>query len=245
VQYETILVQRNALLRDALARFFDNSPFRVVASFPYFDDQILRQKPDLLLVDLGGDSLLRFREAWSEARVVALAERRDVGEATSAFHAGANAYLADVTSSEVLIKSLELVMAGAAIFPFETLAKVLRNNCTSRRAARGGITIPLSPRQKTILGCLADGISNKDIARKLDTTEATVKVHMKEILRKLGVQNRTQAAMWALSQPPSHSGAPSQQTAGALPRVADAAGHVHSDPIGRSEGPRAQPRWLN
>jgi two-component system nitrate/nitrite response regulator NarL len=147
---------------------------------------------------------------------VALAERRDVDEATSAFHAGANAYLAAVTSSEALIKSLELVMAGAAIFPFETLSKVLGNNGTSRRVAHRGNT--LTPRQKTILGCLADGISNKDIARKLDTTEATVKVHMKEILRKLGVQNRTQAAMWALSQPPSHSAAPSQQTAGALPR---------------------------
>ena len=57
----------------------------------------------------------------------------------------------------------------------------------------------LSPREKSILRCLIEGDSNKSIARKIDIAEATVKVHVKAILRKIRVQNRTQAAIWAMN----------------------------------------------
>ena len=57
----------------------------------------------------------------------------------------------------------------------------------------------LSPREKSILRCLIEGDSNKCIARKIDIAEATVKVHVKAILRKIRVQNRTQAAIWAMN----------------------------------------------
>ena len=57
----------------------------------------------------------------------------------------------------------------------------------------------LSPREKSILLCIIEGDSNKCIARKMDITEATVKVHVKAILRKIRVQNRTQAAIWGLN----------------------------------------------
>jgi two-component system, NarL family, nitrate/nitrite response regulator NarL len=60
----------------------------------------------------------------------------------------------------------------------------------------------LSTRQQSILGCLIQGDSNKTIARKMTITEATVKVHVKAILRKIRVQNRTQAAIWAMSTGP-------------------------------------------
>jgi len=57
----------------------------------------------------------------------------------------------------------------------------------------------LSPREKSVLRCLIEGDSNKCIARKIDIAEATVKVHVKAIFRKIGVQNRTQAAIWAIN----------------------------------------------
>jgi two-component system nitrate/nitrite response regulator NarL len=57
----------------------------------------------------------------------------------------------------------------------------------------------LSPQEKVILRCLIEGDSNKYIARKIDVTEATVKVHVKAILRKIRVQNRTQAAVWGIN----------------------------------------------
>jgi two-component system nitrate/nitrite response regulator NarL len=57
---------------------------------------------------------------------------------------------------------------------------------------------PLTPRENEILGCLTEGASNKLIARQLGITEATVKIHVKALVRKIGVQNRTQAALWAV-----------------------------------------------
>ena len=66
----------------------------------------------------------------------------------------------------------------------------------------------LSVRETVILRCLMDGDSNKIIARKFDITEATVKVHVKAILRKIQAKNRTQAAIWAASHLPSNRGAP-------------------------------------
>ena len=221
MHYDTVLVQRNGLLREGLARLLDNSPFRVLASLSIFDGQVPsvlpQQEPGLLLVDLGSDSLERFKERWPAARIVALAERSDVDEAVSAFRAGANAYLANVTSGDALIKSLELVMAGATIFPFEILSTILANHSapprpdTAETGINGANVRGLSEREKAILICLADGSSNKVIARKVDAAEATVKVHIKAILRKIGVKNRTQAAIWALNQ---GSGAASRQARG-------------------------------
>jgi two-component system, NarL family, nitrate/nitrite response regulator NarL len=210
VHYDTVLVQRNGLLREGLARLLDNSPFRIVGSFPNFDGQVPsvlpQQEPALLLVDIGGDSLERFKQVWPAARFVALAERPDVDEAISVFQAGANAYLAHVTSGDALIKSLEAVMAGATIVPFEILSTILDKNRTSQTfdVADSGISAAsiaaLSPREKAILAYLAKGHSNKVIARKVDVTEGTVKVHVKAILRKMGAENRTQAVIWALNQ---------------------------------------------
>ena len=65
--------------------------------------------------------------------------------------------------------------------------------------AEGEIAPHLSPREQSILRCLTEGDSNKSIARKIDIAEATVKVHMKAILRKIRVHNRTQAAIWGMN----------------------------------------------
>ena len=71
--------------------------------------------------------------------------------------------------------------------------------------AESGYTPRLSPRQQSILHCLIQGDSNKAIARKMAITEATVKVHVKAILRRIQVHNRTQAAIWAMSNGPFFS----------------------------------------
>ena len=227
MQYETVVVQRNGLLREGLARLLDNSPFHVVAMFPQFcarvADALPEGEPGLVLVDLDCDSIKSLKEAWPSTRIVVLAEAPDADEAISAFRAGANAYLADVTSGDALIKSLELVMAGATIFPGEMLPTILGRNGASppfeiahSKFSASGIA-GLSPQEKVILGCLADGSSNKVIARKVDAAEATVKVHVKAILRKIGAQNRTQAAIWALNQ--GALAPPSRQTRDALPAL--------------------------
>jgi DNA-binding CsgD family transcriptional regulator len=119
----------------------------------------------------------------------------------------------------VFVKSIELVMMGETIYPPAFLSFVLDSGTNSFDetaprderekappiatenafiATESTIAPQLSPREKSILRCLVEGDSNKCIARKIDIAEATVKVHVKAILRKIRVQNRTQAAVWGM-----------------------------------------------
>jgi two-component system nitrate/nitrite response regulator NarL len=130
-------------------------------------------------------------------------------ELVSAFRAGANGYLVDMTCA-AFIKSLELVMMGETIFPLAFLSFVLdpesehlceavpgdENNKAILVTTADTLAPQLSSREKSVLRCLIKGDSNKCIAREMDIAEATVKVHVKAILRKIRVRNRTQAAIW-------------------------------------------------
>jgi two-component system nitrate/nitrite response regulator NarL len=129
------------------------------------------------------------------------------------FRAGANGYFVDVMTCEVFIKSIELVMMGETVFPPAFLSFVLdpegnrlgqaaprdENDKAIRVGTENTLAPQLSTREKLILRCLIEGDSNKRIARKIDIAEATVKVHVKSILRKIRVQNRTQAAIWGMN----------------------------------------------
>jgi two-component system nitrate/nitrite response regulator NarL len=160
-----------------------------------------------------------------------VADHYRLDELVSAFRAGANGYFVDIMTCDVFIKSMELVMMGETIFPpaflsfvlgsegghlGETVAPRHEKNHAIFILTEGTLTPQLSPREKSILRCLIEGDPNKCIARKIDIAEATVKVHVKAILRKIGVQNRTQAAIWGMnnsslmrpandSSPPSNS----------------------------------------
>jgi two-component system, NarL family, nitrate/nitrite response regulator NarL len=125
---------------------------------------------------------------------------------------------------------VELVMMGETVFPpaFLSLALVDDHHVSNRASSVGSsgamltagtIDPRLSPRERSILRCLIVGDSNKCIARKIEIAEATVKVHIKAILRKIQVQNRTQAAIWGvnhafLAEAPDTSLVPSNAGAG-------------------------------
>ena len=97
----------------------------------------------------------------------------------------------------MFVKSLDLVVLGEAVLPVSAL-----DLCYLGGSYEFGVEHRikgLSARETMILRCLMDGDSNKIIARKFDITEATVKVHVKAILRKIQAKNRTQAAIWAAS----------------------------------------------
>lgn len=160
-----------------------------------------------------------MRDKCPNARVVVVADHYRSTEPDLAFQVGAAGYLVSDMSCDAFVKSLELVMMGEAVFPpaFQTSAHDTRSEY--RRNAAGeddgaNLVMPddasapqLSPRELAILRCLINGNSNKCIARKIDIAEATVKVHVKRILRKAHAVNRTQAALWAIAKgmaaPPS------------------------------------------
>jgi two-component system nitrate/nitrite response regulator NarL len=154
----------------------------------------------------------QVREQSPETRIVALADQFDLGFVRMAHEAGVTGFCLTASGPAVLINSLELVTLGESILPFEVLRPLMdaapqnQSQPLQYDMAEPKLSdlkeCKLSAREAEILGCLTKGEPNKVIARRLDITEATIKVHVKAILRKLGASNRTQAAMWASQRLP-------------------------------------------
>ena len=219
--FAVILVGRSILLREGLAKILRAANFCILASVSSADD--LRPSkaklylPLYLIVQTGDDfdialeQIALFRNRHPDARIAIVADHYRLNELTSAFRAGANGYFVNVITCDRFIKSFELVMMGETIFPSAFLSFDANRPHLVEAAASGrngekiafsteDATAPLlSPQEKVILRCITEGASNKCIARKIDIAEATVKVHVKAILRKIRVQNRTQAAVWGLN----------------------------------------------
>jgi two-component system nitrate/nitrite response regulator NarL len=104
-------------------------------------------------------------------------------------------------STDAFVRSLHLICSGERVFPRNLLLRP-KPQAPSSRTGRRSDGDRLSPREREVLAHLVAGHSNKVIARHLGTAEATVKVHLKSLLRKIQVENRTQAAIWALSNLP-------------------------------------------
>jgi DNA-binding NarL/FixJ family response regulator len=235
--FETILVGRKILLREGLAKILRSANFRIVASVSCADDllptKLELQQPLFLIIHTGDDfdvaieQIEFLKKQYPGGRIAIVADHYRLGELVSAFRAGANGYFVDVVTCDVFIKSMELVMMGETIFPPPFLSFVLgpegehlgaalpceKKNQAILITAQDIFAPQLSAREKSILRCLVEGESNKCIARKMDIAEATVKVHVKAILRKIGVQNRTQAAIWGINNgslaPPASDSPPS------------------------------------
>jgi two-component system nitrate/nitrite response regulator NarL len=215
----TILVARNSLFREGLLRILSTTAFRVTKVAATIDDLTLQSirtsRPVLFLIGAAGDYAVtalmvgRLKEQNRTARIVVLSDRCDLEDALAAFRAGADGYVFEQISCDTLIKSLDLVMLGVTILPAALMRLVGGENEMNSEddpaVPAAQTCVPtfdhmprtLSDRETVILRCLMQGESNKIIARQFDITEATVKAHIKAILRKICVRNRTQAAVWA------------------------------------------------
>ena len=219
----TLLVESNTLLREGLRRILAETVYNPVALSSGFDEVFANWQPDttpfLLIMDGARDheeaccQVRQVKDQYASARVLMLVDQYDLQQIISAFQAGADAYLVKSISCEVLVKTLDLVMLGEVVFPSAILALLREHvrqandeaeNRSAEKTPDGNFQSKgLSVRETVILRCLMDGDSNKLIARKFDITEATVKVHVKAILRKIHAKNRTQAAIWAASHLPA------------------------------------------
>ncbi|ACI98811.1 LuxR C-terminal-related transcriptional regulator [Rhodospirillum centenum] len=203
------LIDANKLFREGLKRLLDESPFKIVAEASNVREGVTVAdqglKPDLILLDLvnGGEeeaeAMRRLRQALPNSRMVVLTTDLCTRRLSNALEAGADGYLMKDLSSDALTQSLRLVMMGEKVFPTHLAALLI-----SGRVNGNGLEMPvsrkgLSQREIQILRCLLNGDSNKMIANHLNITEATVKVHLKSLLRKINASNRTQAAIWALN----------------------------------------------
>ena len=155
-----------------------------------------------------GETVNRLKTRWPFARTVLLSDHWDPAAVTHAFQAGLDGLCPTAMRQDALILALELVVLGERFIPAEVGLALLNAQPRGYEAGFGvsAAAVPandglggksLSGREAQILHLITQGAANKVIARELGLAEATVKVHVKAILRKVKVSNRTQAAMWA------------------------------------------------
>jgi two-component system nitrate/nitrite response regulator NarL len=226
-EFVTILISNNPLLSTGLEVLLANTRFAV--SEIGFDEPSPRRsrlytQPDLFIVDASNSSkgtleiIRRLKVQQPDARVVLVANRFNVSFVRFGFDAGVDGFCLATSDREVLIKSLELIMMGERLLPGALIRSLLNEMTSVTRLDQDSLVaepLPLDPRmhklsnrEAEILRCLMRGEPNKVIAKKLDVTEATIKVHVKAILRKIGAANRTQAAMWATEHFTTRDGKP-------------------------------------
>jgi len=202
---ETVLLCDSALLRAGLTHLLSGTSFTVVEG-----KGEAARAPGLYIVDAGSSAqqmlnLVQQAKQHASARVVVLANGFDLEAIQLAVSAGVDSFCLATSAREVLINILELTMLGEKVLPGSVVQSLLNQAPASSGASQlssvQNLQDPrvgkLSKRETVILHSLMGGDANKVIARKLEITEATIKVHVKSILRKIGAANRTQAAMWA------------------------------------------------
>jgi two-component system, NarL family, nitrate/nitrite response regulator NarL len=198
----TLLIEPNRLFRQGLKHLLAGTRFEVGTEFNTVELALAAGEsagtPDLVISGqpVKDEAELRtLREVFPTARIVVLADDLSVDVLRVAMGGGADGFLIKTVSPEALIQSLQLVVIGEKVFPTNLAAMLLDMTASGPLNSVRGV----SPREQQILQLLVTGASNKMIAIRLGITEATVKVHLKTLLRKIDVNNRTQAAIWAMN----------------------------------------------
>jgi DNA-binding NarL/FixJ family response regulator len=159
--------------------------------------------PDVVLLDLklpalDGVAVLReLRGARIRARVLVLTSAADRGLVALAVQAGAAGFLYKDVDPDALVRAIRSVHDGHTLLASEAAGSLLRSGAAAPAVAGIGA---LTAREREVLAQLADGRSNREIARLLRVSEKTVKTHVSSVLAKLGVADRTQAALLAVRQ---------------------------------------------
>jgi DNA-binding NarL/FixJ family response regulator len=162
----------------------------------------LELKPDVVLIDIhmpgqgGLCALGRIRLESESTPILVFSNCDHLSAVAHAADLGANGYLRKTAEHSELHDAVRRVAAGMSLWTREELRQVTRVLSTS--GASGEMEIPLTPREIDVLRQLSHGLTNKEIAQALGISSETVKEHVQHILRKVGVVDRTQAAVWAV-----------------------------------------------
>jgi two-component system nitrate/nitrite response regulator NarL len=224
-----VIICNNSLISVGITHLLEGTRF--VAADPFTNavkatEICYLSAPDLFIINANVSSedtveaVRHLRGKFPEARIVVIADHYDLSFVQLCLGAGVDGFCLTGSSREILIKSLELIMLGELVLPSALMTSLLNGSeaisTPKPRDSSADAKLPsedptvrkLSAREAEILGHLMEGAANKVIARKLDVAEATVKVHIKAILRKIGAANRTQAAMWASTHLPTSNTLP-------------------------------------
>lgn len=164
-------------------------------------------KPDLVLLDLdmpvmnGTEALAQMLAANSELPVVMLTVSEDAEDLKEAFVLGARGYLVKNIDAEYLVNGVRQVVAGESVMSPEMTSKFVNGirakHLSLMPEVRPETVKSLTERERQILGCLAQGASNREMANLLNMSESTVKAHLQRIMRRFDFSSRVQAAVFA------------------------------------------------
>lgn len=205
-----LLIDDHTLFRSGIKALLQRQPgFEVVGEAGDALEGIKRAKtlqPDVVLLDIhmpgmtGREAVSLVADEAPEARILMLTVSEDVEDLLQALRAGAHGYLLKNIETDFLVNAIRSAVEGESVMSPQMTSKLMKSvsipQATTTPVAAD--KDKLSPREREILGFLARGASNKEIARSLELAESTVKIHVQNILKKLNLLSRVQAAVYAV-----------------------------------------------
>ena len=219
----TLLIIRSPLLRDALNRLLAGEGYAIVGetskpeNLAHLHDGTVPEEVALIIVDgvivaEGCEVVESIHCRYPTAKMIVFGSERVEPAISSSSIAHIDGVLSSQMSIQTLLQVIALVVCGEKIMPPGLMKRLFQQTVhVGTAATKHRDAMDLSARERQILEALLRGSSNKTIARQLELSEATVKVHLKGLLRRLHASNRTQAAVWALTHGIGYSMAGNQE----------------------------------
>ena len=203
-----ILIDDHTLFRSGIKALLSRqSNFDVIgeAADGFTGIKLVEQmRPDIVLLDLdmpvmnGRETLAQILSSNPQQTVVMLTVSEDNDDLTECMRIGARGFLLKNINADFLLDSIRKAVDGDNVFSPEMTTRLVQSLISPASPRADHLLSTLTPREMEILGYLAAGHSNKVIARHLDLAESTIKVHVQNILRKLNLSSRVQAAVYAV-----------------------------------------------
>ena len=202
-----LIVDDHQVVRTGLKVFFDLQPdIEVVGEAADGSEGVAmarRLEPDVVLMDLlmpnmdGVTAIGRIKAERPETEIVTMTSFIEEEKVTSALEAGASGYVLKDAEAEEVAAAVRAAFAGEVHLD-PAVARLLAERMRNRKAPQDELAEPLTDREKDVIRLLGQGMSNKDIGATLFITERTARTYVSNILGKLGLASRTQAALYAV-----------------------------------------------
>jgi DNA-binding NarL/FixJ family response regulator len=202
-----LLVDDHAVVRMGLRAFFDQlDDIEVVGEASDGSEGVAlarRHRPDVVLMDLlmpnmdGVTAIGRIKAELPETEIVTMTSFIEEDKVTSALEAGASGYVLKDAEADEVAQAIRAAYAGEVHLD-PAVARLLAQRMRNKKSPTEDLVEPLTDREKDVLRLLGQGMSNKDIGTQLFITERTARTYVSNILGKLGLASRTQAALWAV-----------------------------------------------
>ena len=202
-----LLVDDHAVVRMGLRAFFDQlDDIEVVGEASDGSEGVAlarRHRPDVVLMDLlmpnmdGVTAIGRIKAELPETEIVTMTSFIEEDKVTAALEAGASGYVLKDAEADEVAQAIRAAFAGEVHLD-PAVARLLAQRLRQKKSPADDLLEPLTDREKDVLRLLGQGMSNKDIGAQLFITERTARTYVSNILGKLGLASRTQAALWAV-----------------------------------------------